>query len=47
MTSILNDIPEGAVTVTEWDGRSWFALATVLTAIAYMIYLRRSENKEN
>lgn len=49
MTSLLawlDELPEGAVPVTEWSGRSWFALATALTGIAYIIYFYKTNPEE-
>lgn len=46
LLAFFDDLPEGAVPVTEWDGRSWFALATALTGIAYIIYFYKTNPKE-
>jgi hypothetical protein len=43
----LNDVPEDAVPVTEWDGHSWLALAVTLIGVAYMIYIHKTTPKED
>jgi hypothetical protein len=47
MTPLLRDLPDGAVPVTAWDGRSWFALAVSLTAIAVITYIHKTNPKED
>ena len=46
LPTILNDLPEGAVPVTEWTPRAFFAIALSLTGIALMIYIQRTNPEE-
>ena len=45
LPTILNDLPEGAVPVTEWTPRAFLAIGIALTGIAYFAYFVR-KNRE-